>query len=809
MNISYNWLRQFIAITETPEELGVILTSIGLEVEGIAVFESIQGGLQGIVIGEVITCERHPNADKLSKTTVDIGGGNIAPIVCGAPNVAQGQKVIVATVGAKLYPTGGEPFEIKKAKIRGEESQGMICAEDEIGLGHSHDGIMVLDTNLPNGTPAADYFQVETDYIISIGLTPNRADAASHMGVARDLAAKLNRKLKLPDISELQVTSPTFKISVKVENSEACPRFSGVCIADVKVAESPTWLQNRLKSIGLRPINNIVDITNYVQHELGQPLHAYNADQIAGKQILVKTLPQDTIFLSLDGQERKLSENDLMICDGESKGMCIGGVFGGLTSGVTENTHNVFLECAYFSPDYIRRTSQYHGLKTDASFRFERGVNPNGNITALKRAVHLICELAGGKIADEIVDIYPTPIGNFSFSVKWANIDRLIGKKLDRTWIKELLARLEIGVSEETETTFIVSVPPYRVDVLREADIIEEIARMYGLDNLELSENLGADYLADFPVNDPDKIRYKITTMLASLGFSETMTNSLTSPKYAEATQSLLPESNVEILNQLSEELAVMRQTLLFSGLEVLAYNINRKQKDLKTFEFGKTYHRKEGEDLKKYYEKSRLALFVTGNQHAETWQTKTQETNFFDLASAVQKILQRMNITNRTTERISNDIFSDGVIYKVKSKEVAVLGLVQKKLLKITDLKQTVWYADLDWDYLLKQYKADLTYTEVSKFPEVQRDLSLVLDKKVTFQQIQALAWQKERKLLKSVNVFDVYEGESLGKDKKAYALRFILEDNTQTLTEDTISKVMSKLRTAFEQELGAMIRV
>ncbi len=580
--------------------------------------EAIPGGLEGVVIGEVLTCRKHPDADKLSLTTVDVGNGAALPIVCGAANVAAGQRVVVATVGATLYPAGGEPFKIKKAKIRGEASEGMICAEDEIGLGTSHAGIMVLDTDLPNGTPAAKYFNLEADYILEIGLTPNRADAASHLGVVRDLRALLRRDYQLPSVERFKPGSGR-PVEVIVENTEACPRYSGVSIAGVTVKASPDWLQKRLQSIGLTPINNVVDVTNFVLHELGQPLHAFDADQIAGNVVRVKTLPPGTVFTTLDKQERKLQENDLMICDGNSQPMCIAGVFGGVSSGITEHTTSVFLESACFSPNYVRRTVQHHGLKTDAAFRFERGTDPNGTVYALKRAALLICEVAGGQIASDVVDVYPQPVTDFSVKVGWKNINRLIGKELPKEEIKTILQLLDSKIEGETTEGLNLRVPPYRVDVQREADVVEEILRIYGYDNIELSERMDAAYLAEFPVTDREQLQYKMTQMLASRGFFEIMTNSLTKPAYNQKLGAFRSGEDVEILNKLSEDLGVMRQSLLFSGLEVVAHNINRRQLDLKLFEFGKIYYRKEGQ----YREHTRLSIFLTGDQQAETWRKR------------------------------------------------------------------------------------------------------------------------------------------------------------------------------------------
>ncbi|GAB4397369.1 MAG: phenylalanine--tRNA ligase subunit beta [Microscillaceae bacterium] len=809
MKISYHWLQSYIALPD-PATLGTQLTALGLEVESIEKFEAVPGSLAGLVIGEVLTCEAHPNADKLRKTTVDIGQEAPVPIVCGASNVAAGQKVVVATVGATLYPSQGEPFEIKKAKIRGEASEGMICAEDEIGLGTSHAGIMVLDTDLPNGTPAADYFQPYTDYTFEIGLTPNRADAASHWGVARDLKALYQTSLCRPEVADIQASGPALPIEVVVENPEACLRYAGVSLTGLKVGPSPEWLQNRLKAIGQRPINNVVDITNFVLHELGQPLHAFDADQVKGRRIRVKTLPEGTEFTTLDAVKRKLGAQDLMICDDNSQGLCIAGVFGGLHSGVNEGTQHVFLESAYFDPGYIRRTSQRHGLKTDASFRFERGTDPNGVVFALQRAALLIQELAGGSIASDLVDIYPQPVAPFVFPVRYRQIDRLIGKNLDRDFIKETLKALDIEVQNESETGFTVQVPPYRVDVQREADIIEELARVYGYDQLEVGQHLGAHYLAEFPEKDAHKIQFQLSQSLAALGYAEMMNNSLTKPEYADLLPEYPAQKRVEILNKLSEELGVMRQTLLFSGLEVLAYNLNRRQTDLKFFEFGKVYFR-EGQQpgLEKFGEKTRLALFLTGLRQEEHWRLGRQKSDFYDLAQVVALIFQKMNLSSVQTEPSTSSSLAYGLRYlDKKGQEIGQVGKVAHAPLKALDIKVPVLYADLDWEYLLEQYQSGVKFEEISKFPEVRRDLSLVLDKSVAFQTIAQLARDKERKLLKSLNVFDVYEGENIGLDKKAYALSFILEDKTQTLTDKVIEKTMQKLMQAFENELGAIIR-
>lgn len=814
MKISYSWLKTLIEIPEDPHYIGALLTRSGLEVESIEAIEPVGGGLEGLVIGHVLTCEKHPDADKLSKTTVDIGGGVISPIVCGAPNVAAGQKVIIATVGVTLYPKEGEPFKIKKAKIRGEVSEGMICAEDEIGLGSSHDGIMVLDTQLPAGTPAAQYFNLEKDFVFEIGLTPNRADAASHLGVARDLRALLNRALTLPSVENFAEGTENV-IQVRVENNEACPRFGGVVIDGVQIAESPEWLQKRLIAIGLSPINNVVDATNYVMHELGQPLHAFDAAEIKGNQIIVRNATQGEKFVTLDKQERTLHDFNLMICNAEEP-MAIAGVFGGAKSGVKDSTTRIFLESAYFSPVSVRKTSQTLGLKTDASFRFERGINPDGNIFALKRAALLIQEIAGGKVVSPITDIYPETIEPFEFEVKYRHIDRLIGKVLDRDLIHKILHNLDITTQLESnyghegfEESFRVSVPPYRVDVQREADIIEEILRIYGFENVEISEHLSTGFLASFPETDKERLQADISRLLAASGFNEILTNSLTKGSYVELTETFKVEQNVPILNRLSEDLGAMRQTLLFSGLETLAYNINRRQKDLQLFEFGKVYWRKPegGEGQKAYQEEMRLALFVTGDKHPESWQAKAEKTDFFVLAGVVQQILARMGVSAQQ-QTIQNDIWSYGVEFRLNNKPVATVGLVNPKLAKATEVKQTVFYADLAWEYLLKKYSAKHKFVEVAKFPEVRRDLSLILDKKVSFDEIKKLALRTEKKLLQQVNVFDVYEGANIGTNKKSYSVSFMLQDETQTLTDAVIDKTMSRLMENFEKELGAVIR-
>ncbi|GAB3993048.1 phenylalanine--tRNA ligase subunit beta [Spirosoma daeguense] len=814
MEVSYKWLQDFIDLTESPEEVGKLLTSTGLEVEGIEKIEAVPGGLEGVIIGEVLTCAKHPDADKLSLTTVDVGAEQPLPIVCGAPNVAAGQKVIVALVGATLHPRSSdekpaEPFQIKKAKIRGAASEGMICAEDEIGLGTSHAGIMVLDTDLPNGTPAARYFNLEADYQIAIGLTPNRIDAASHYGTARDLKAVLNRPLRMPSVNEFKVNNTDLPVDVRIDDLDACPRFTGLTISGITVGESPAWLKQRLLAIGLNPINNVVDVTNYVCQDLGQPLHAYDVDKIAGKQVIVKTVAEGTSFITLDGVERKLTATDLMVCDAE-KPMCIAGVFGGQDSGVSAQTTSIFLEAAYFSATSVRKTAQHHGLKTDSSFRFERGTDPNMPLFALKRAALLIQDVAGGAISSNVTDLYPTPIEPFRVPVRYRNIDRLIGIQIDHIEIHRILNALDIQAENVTDNGFIAIVPPYRVDVTREADVIEEILRIYGLDNVPLSTNLSADTLSEFPKTDPDQWQSRVGQLMAANGFYETLTLSLTRPTYHDAIRSSLPGADVTLMNPLSDELSVMRQTLLFSTLETLVYNLNRRQKDLKLFEFGKVYHQNKTDDGNtKYVEQMRLSLAIMGNQQPESWLQKGQSVAYHDLATAVQRVLNLFRIKTIETQPADATLFQYGLTYVVNRKPIVSLGLVHPKLTKLVDLKQPVFYADFDWQALLKLTRSEKArYEEVPRFPEVRRDLSLVLDKSVTFEQISKLARQTERKLLRSINVFDVYEGENLGTDKKSYSVSFMLQDSTQTLTDTTIDKTMQRLMGIFEKELGAVIR-
>lgn len=810
MTISYNWLKDYIDIPETPDELGQLLTSTGLEVEHVNAFETVKGGLKGLVIGEVLTCTKHPNADKLSLTTVDVGAEKPLSIVCGAANVAAGQKVVVATVGTTVYPTKGEPFLIKSAKIRGEQSEGMICAEDEIGLGESHAGILVLNTTAKNGTPASEYFKIESDYTLEIGLTPNRVDAASHIGVARDIKASKGRTLNKPSVDQFKKDDSALTIQVTVENTSACPRYSGVTLTNVTVGESPAWLKNRLIAIGLTPINNIVDITNYVLHETGQPLHAFDADQITGKKVVVKTLPAGTKFTTLDNKERELTANDLMICSGgdgvsaNEAGMCIAGVFGGTKSGITGQTKNVFLESAYFSADYIRKTSMHHGLKTDASFRFERGTDPNGTIYALKRAALLMQQLAGAKISSDITDIYPAKVENKTILVRDKNINRLIGKVIPREKVFAILEALDIQITDKKDDSYTVSVPPYRVDVTQEADISEEILRIYGLNNIELSEFAGSDFIAEFPEKDINKFRNTISEMLVANGFYEIWTNSLTNAAYQQKHNLRFVGEPVEILNKLSEEQGILRQTMLFTGLEVCAHNINRRQKDLKLFEFGKIYFKANG----KYIEEERLALYVTGNIETENWQNKTRATTYYDLAQHVTQVIQKSGIGNVKQEVVKDQLFEYALQLSAGNKIIGTVGKVKPALLKDLGIKQEIFYAELLTTLLFTSANPMLVAQEIPKFPEVRRDLSLVLDKGVSFDEIRKMVLNTEKRLIRDIIAFDVYEGDNLPAGKKAYALGFTLLDEAKTLTDEEIDKTMTRLMNAFEQTLGAVIR-
>lgn len=808
MKISYNWLKQFINIDWNAEKTGHLLTDLGLEIEGIETYQSVKGGLKGIVVGEVLTCVQHPNADRLKVTTVTIGEANPIQIVCGAANIAAGQKVPVATIGTTLYTSEGEAWKIKKGKIRGEESHGMICAEDELGLGESHDGIMVLDAHLEPGTLASNVFNIENDHVFEIGLTPNRADAMSHYGVARDLKAGLLQhdvalELITPSVSAFHVDNRSLKIDVDVQDKEKAPRYCGITISGIKVKTSPSWLQHRLKSIGLTPVNNVVDATNYVLHELGQPLHAFDANKITGNKIEVKTCPAGTKFTTLDGTERKLHQEDLMICDAE-KPMCIAGVFGGLDSGVTEQTTHVFLESAYFNPVSIRKAAKRHALNTDASFRFERGIDPNITKYALKRAALLIREIAGGEITSDISDAYPTKIEDFQVLLNFENTTALIGEEIPRETIKSILASLEIKVNSITETGLGLTVPAYRNDVQREADIIEEILRVYGYNNIGITEKLNASISHSSKFEDY-KLQNITGNQLAAQGFYEIMANSLTTPKYTELSEQLNAAHNVEMLNPLSNDLAVMRQSLLFSGLEAVAHNLNRKRSDLKLFEFGKTYH--QYTDSRE--EHKHLSLFVTGNKTEKRWNSPTNPSDFFYLKGTIEAVLQRLGLNRLKSSPLKTDVLSEGVILALGKKKLVEFGLVKKSILKHFGISQSVLFADFNWDNVLEMAQHNnIKFKTISKYPEVRRDFALLIDNKIAFNDIYTIAKQTEKQLLKNVSLFDVYEGKNLPAGKKSYAVSFTLQDEHKTLTDKQIDKIMSKLQSNFESKLGAELR-
>ncbi|MET0759585.1 MAG: phenylalanine--tRNA ligase subunit beta [Flavobacterium sp.] len=807
MKISYNWLKQFIKIDWTSEETASLLTDLGLEVEGVEKYESLKGGLKGVVVGHVLTCVQHTNADKLRVTTVDIGDGTPIQIVCGASNVAVGQKVPVATIGTKLYDKEGNAFEIKKGKIRGEESHGMICAEDELGLGESHDGIMVLADDLVPGTPASKVFNIETDEVFEIGLTPNRADAMSHWGVARDLRAGLIQKninhseLITPPVNKFKVEKRTLKIDVKVEDAKLAPRYCGVTISGITVKPSPEWLKNRLKSIGLTPKNNIVDVTNYVLHELGQPLHAFDASKINGK-VIVKTVPAGTKFTTLDDIERTLHEEDLMICD-EKGPLCIAGVFGGKNSGVSENTNAIFLESAYFNPVSVRKTAKRHTLSTDASFRFERGIDPNITPYALKRAAILIQEVAGGEITSDIVDIYPKKIDDFPVVLNFDNVKKIIGQEIPKETIKKILVSLDIKVTSVSDASLGLVIPAYRVDVQREIDVIEEILRVYGYNNIVFSKKLNAT-ISNSPRTEDYKVQNIVANQLTSLGFNEMMANSLTSPEYVKLSENLREEFNVTILNPLSNDLSAMRQSLLFSGLEAISYNINRRNSDLKLFEFGKSYHKFPSG----YEEQKHLTLLVSGNRLDESWTTAQKPSDFFLFKGYVNAILSRLGIEKTQNKPVNSDVFAEGIAIVVGNDTLVELGTVKKSVLKHFDIKQEVLFADFNWALILKLISTKIKFAEIPKYPEVRRDLALLVDESVAFDAIYNIARQSEKSLLKDINLFDVYQGNNLPEGKKSYAVSFVIQDNTKTLTDTQIEKIMGKLQSNFETELGASLR-
>ncbi|SHF69387.1 phenylalanine--tRNA ligase subunit beta [Dysgonomonas macrotermitis] len=819
MNISYNWLKDFVDFDLTPEEVSNALTSIGLETGGVEEIETVKGGLEGLVIGEVLTCVDHPNSDHLHVTTVNVGGEQPLQIVCGAPNVAAGQKVVVALVGTKLY-SGEESFTIKKSKIRGEESFGMICAEDEIGIGTSHDGIIVLPADASVGTLAKDYYNIKSDYILEVDITPNRVDAASHFGVARDFAAYLKQngnpsELRRPSVDDFKTDSATKGVEVKVENTEACPRYTGVTIAGVTVKESPDWLKDRISLIGLRPINNVVDITNYVLHELGHPLHAFDKKYISGGTVYVKTLPEGTKFTTLDEVEHALSERDLMICN-DKEGMCIGGVFGGLKSGVTETTTDVFLECAYFDPTWVRKTARRHGLNTDSSFRFERGADPNDTLYVLKRAALLIQEVAGGTIVGDIQDVYPQKIENKTVELSFSKVNTLIGKEIPKETVKSILSSLEVEVKGESTDSLILSIPTYRVDVTRNVDVIEDILRVYGYNNVEIGDSLKSNLSYQTPTDRSYDLQNLISEQLTGAGFMEIMNNSLTKEAYYSDSTTYPDSACVRLLNPLSTDLNVMRQTLLFGGLESIAYNRNRKSNNLRMYELGNCYYfdgnKKDAEKpLNEYSEEFHLGLWLCGDTINNSWAAQEEKASVYHLKGYVENVLLRLGISQEAYEyeQFSNDIYSAALTIKTHKRVLGTLGVVAKKLLKQTDVNTEVYFAELNWDALMKEIKKHkVTFSEISKYPSVKRDLALLLDKNVLFEQIEKIAYKSERKLLKDVSLFDVYEGKNLPDGKKSYAVNFVIQDDEKTLTDKQIDTIMQKIQKSLEQELGAQLR-
>ena len=808
MKISYNWLKQFIKIDWTTEKTSELLTDLGLEVEGLDSFQSVKGGLEGIVVGHVLTCEQHPNADRLKLTTVNVGADIPLSIVCGAPNVAAGQKVAVATIGTTLYTKEGEAWTIKKGKIRGEESHGMLCAEDELGLGVSHDGILVLDDTLEVGSALAKHYDVENDLVFEIGLTPNRADAMSHYGTARDLMAGMSQhgimaKLISPSVTAFHVDNRSLKVDINIEDKLKAPRYCGLTISDIVVKESPQWLQNRLKAIGLSPINNIVDATNYVLHDLGQPLHAFDADRISGKKIIVKTVEAGTKFITLDGIERTLHEEDLMICDTE-KPICIAGVFGGKNSGVSNDTNSIFLEAAYFNPVSIRKTAKRHALNTDASFRFERGIDPNITKYALKRAALLITEIAGGNITSDLIDEYPNKIEDAQVFLSFEKTNQLIGEELPKETIKSILSALEIKVNNVTESGLGLTIPAYRNDVQREVDVIEEILRVYGYNNIGITNKLNAS-ISNTSKFESYKVENIIANQLVGQGFYEIMNNSLTSDKYASYSEKLDEAHNVKIINPLSTDLSVMRQSIIFSGLETITFNINRQQSDLKLFEFGKTYHNFES-DMKEF---NQLSIFVSGNKTEKSWNTKDTPVDYFYLKGLVTAVFERLGIQKLKSSPLSNDVFKEGQQLSVGKHSLVEFGSLNSNTLKCFGISQGVFCANFNWDNLLKVInQKTIKFKEISKYPEVKRDFSLLINEDVTFENIFKLAKQTENNFLKDINLFDVYTGDKLADGKKSYAVSFTLQDKNKTLTDVQIDKIMSKIQKRFETELSAELR-
>ena len=820
MNISYNWLKDYLQFDLSPQETAAALTSIGLETGSVEEIQTVKGGLEGLVIGEVLTCTHHPNSDHLHLTTVNIGNGEEPlKIVCGAPNVAAGQKVVVATVGTKIY-FGDEPVTIKRSKIRGEESFGMICAENEIGIATSHEGIIVLPDDAEVGMLAKDYYNVKSDFVLEVDITPNRIDAASHYGVARDLAAYLKQSgkpfsLTKPSVDGFKTDKSEGGIDVVVENSAACPRYSGLTVRGVTVKESPDWLKNKLLVIGLRPINNIVDITNFILHETGHPMHAFDVNYIEGNTVVVRTLPGKSKFLTLDEQERELNENDLMICN-TKEGMCIAGVFGGLKSGVTESTTDVFLESAYFNPTWVRKTARRHGLNTDSSFRFERGADPGNTVYVLKRAAMLIKEIAGGEIEGEIRDIYPVKINNAQVVLPFRKVNSLIGKEIPKETIKNILQSLDIETENESEEALTLSIPTYRVDVTRDVDVIEEILRIYGYNNVDFSDSLRANLSYQTPTDRKHKLQTLISEQLTASGFSEIMNNSLTRKSYYENNTTFPGENGVKLLNPLSNDLGVMRQTLLYGGLESIAYNRNRKHYDLHFYEFGNCYffdtdRKQEGNILSGYSEETHLGLWICGDSNPKNWAAPQTETSVFQLKAHIENILNRLGFTQNqvTFESTQSGIYASGMNIRTFNRQIGSFGIISGNILKKFDIDTDVFFAEMSWDALLKETSAsEVHFSEISRFPSVSRDLALLVDKSVTFAAIEQTAKKAERKLLQELSLFDVYEGKNLPEGKKSYAVNFVLQDKEKTLNDKQIDAVMQKIQQNLEKELGALLR-
>ena len=820
MNISYNWLKEYVDFNLTPEETATALTSIGLEVGSVEERQAVKGGLKGLCVGQVETCEKHPDSDHMHVCQVNIGKGTPLQIVCGAPNVACRQKVIVATIGTVLYD-GDNAFTIKRSKLRGIESYGMLCAEDEIGIGNNHDGIIVLPEDTPIGMLASEYYKLESDYIIEVDITPNRADACSHYGVARDLYAWLKQNgyetsLHRPSDKNFLVENHNLEIDVKIEDKERCPRYAAVTISGCEVKDSPDWLKDKLRIIGLRPINNIVDITNYIMHAYGQPLHCFDADMIEGKTIIVKTQQNGTPFVTLDGVKHILSEEDLTICN-TNEPMCIAGILGGKGSGTYDSTKNVLFESAYFNPTTIRKSARRHGLNTDASFRFERGIDPNGVIYALKQAAILAKELAGGTVSMEIKDVNTAPVSNFHIHLDYKYLNNLIGKTIPRETVKDILSSLEIQLSNETEDGVDLAVPPYRVDVKRPCDIAEEILRIYGYNNVQIPTSIKSSLTIKGEEDRSNKLQNLISEQLTAQGFNEILNNSLTKAVYYDSLESYPLKKCVRLLNPLSEDLCVLRQTLLFGGLESLRFNINHKSPNLKMYEFGKTYSFKSNEKdesnrLGAYSEELHLGLWITGNMIENSWTNKNQQYSFYNIKAYVENIFTRLgvNIGLMFFKEFTSDLYSSALQITDRNEKVyATMGIISNKVLKLAELKAQIFYADINWQLLMKKNRKNIvSYKEISKFPSVSRDLALLLDKKITFQEIEAVAYQTERNLLKKIELFDVYEGNNLPENKKSYAINFTLQDPNKTLTDKQIDKVMKALMNNFKHKLQADLR-